>query len=204
MKKSVLLVVALVCALGFASVSQGAITLNFATGTNALITHLGGLLPAASLFTVYYSPDQNNNGFVPTPTGVFAPVGGDIFLAALSTQETGFPARNGRISGHGAETFGGGTTNYAGGYVYIAAFEYPYATYQGNPGTVPAGTYYGVGPAVGPATQQFPDPATIDDYGANLTPASPITTNQQIVPEPTTMALFGLGIVVIALRKLRK
>lgn len=174
-------------------------------GGNAILDHLGAPLASDSLFLVYWSSD-NIQGF--NDIDPFAPVGGDVFLGGLSTHESG-PALPGDIMGNSSVNFFTNSVGGTPGFVYIAAFEMPYASYTGT-GSVSVGTYYGLGTNIGPSlTENFavaPLP-TPDDYGVLISPDSGglgIQTMNQIVPEPGTWALMCLGVATIVSRCRRK
>jgi len=167
------------------------VTVKYTMASVAIYDHLSVALAAHSLFLAFYSPDNSTSGFnLADPT---APTGGDELLGAYDLNKTGFPAIPGRITGYSAETYGSGELKYGGGYLYIAAFELPYSSYSG-PGSIPNGTYCGVGPTM-KLTEAYgvsPPPAP-DDYGA-LIVANPIYTTAT-VPEPSTLGLLGVGLV---------
>jgi hypothetical protein len=82
------------------------------------------------------------------------------------------------------------------GFIYARIFQ------DGSPA---AGDYYNDGAAMGPA-----DGLTIYTGGADPadtyfhTPSNDLELNQQIVPEPATLAFMGIGSLLIAVRRSRK
>jgi len=171
--------------------SMSEVCVSYITASVCLYNHNSTALATHSLFLAFWSSDNSTSGFNPAAPDV--PTGGDVLLGAYDIS-TG-PAIAGRITGGAlsAVTYGTGTSQYSPGYLYIATFEFPYSSYTG-PGSIPAGTYYGLGPTMS-LTQQYPTPSTPDDYGSGIV-ASPITTSSQtVVPEPSTLGLLGVGLV---------
>jgi len=180
----------------FTGSAYSEVSIIFQSPANSVLDHNLAAIAQNQLFLVYWSSDASTSGFDNTnPT---APGGGDILLGAFNI--TGGAAVGGRITGATPKVFGAGTTTYSPGFCYIAVFEQTFASYSG---TIANGTYYGLGPISGPLSQQNPSPTTSDNYGSLLSSGSPIRTQQQVtsVPEPSSLALVGLGIAVVALRR---
>jgi hypothetical protein len=191
------IVLATVAVLVAASLATAEISINFSSPSNSLKDNGGVNLAQDRLVMVFLSVDESTSGFnnitPETPDG-------DVFLGYFDT--TGSAPIGGRITGHTSEIFGSGSTGYGGQSLYVAVFDYDYATYDAaGAGSLPVGTYYGLGHVMTPTTERFevsPTP-TPDIYGNDLS----VNTTMQLVPEPGTWALFGLGALVIGLR-LRK
>lgn len=180
------------------AVSNGAVTINFFTASSSIKDHLNSNIAMHQTFIAYWSLDQSLSGF--NNADPLNPTGGDIVLGAFDI--TAGAAAGGRITGHTADAFGAGTAAYSPGYVYIAVFEYAFASYSGS---IASGTYYGLGPIYSQSlTQQFPTPGTVDNYGQQITAIAPVTTSLQVVPEPSTVALMLAGLGVLGFSRIRR
>jgi hypothetical protein len=158
-------------------------------------------LSANSLFIVYYSLDNSTSGF--NNENPYAPIG-DEYIGAFTTGITPGEINNAGVS---SVTLGTqGTTGYGGGYVYVAIFNVPYS---GGPTPSLSGAYYGLGGTR--LTTDFQevidggDPApTPTPYGTSRLETTPVHTTSQVVPEPSSFALLGLGLGLVAWRRMRK
>lgn len=187
-------------------VSEACIQINFQSPLFAqeqLIDHNSLALSATSMFVVYWSSDavQDFNS-----TDPLTPLNDDLVLDVLPIADPGAGwSQDGDIIGWNNNYYG--ATNsaiYSPGYLYIAAFEQDYSLYSGS---FSEGTYYGLGGMLNPLTQNQNNSTLFpDDYCDIIAPSSggtAITTSLQVIPEPGTMVLFGLGLVTLALRRRR-
>ena len=87
-----------------------------------------------------------------------------------------------------------GGTDYAGYYTYAVILDMPIATfnttYSGDVTLVPVGTDYALTPIFGGLTDMDPSgtPPLPDSFNAGS-----LQTSMQVVPEPATALLFGIG-----------
>ena len=152
------------------------------------------------LFLVYYSLDNSTSGF--NNVDPYTP-SGDEYIGAFTT---GLYA--GEIYGNNAVTLGTPTqTGYGGGYVYMAVFNLSYS--GGAAPSIPGGTSYALGTTR--LTSDFQevidggDPAPLPyNYGTLKLEVTPLHTTLTTVPEPSSVALLGIGLGLVALRRMRK
>jgi len=113
--------------------------------------------------------------------------GNDFFYQALGNA---LPSR--LVTSYMTEPDGG--TDYAGYFTYAVVLDMPFATFTGTYGSdvtlVPVDTYYAITGAFGGLTD-------MDAAGPNPIPdsfnAGNLVTSSQVVPEPATALLFGIG-----------
>lgn len=154
------------------------------------------LIPNQSLFLAFWSPDTTV-GF--NPAAPESPLGGDIFLGARNMNLLG--TAHGRITGYGAgdffleSSYGLPPDAFVPGYVYIAFFNFPFASYTGA-GSIPVGTYYGIAPTpiyggplrdADPASGPPPPPDSVDYRGISY------VANMVVIPEPASALLLLIG-----------
>lgn len=98
-------------------------------------------------------------------------------------------------------------------FVYTAPFQAGFLAvrvFDGgtSSGVVPAGTWYFTGPAVATLNNSGganpPDPVRAGLAGTGPGPFGTYILNQQVVPEPMSIAFLGLGAVIAAARRIRK
>jgi hypothetical protein len=166
------------------SSSQADITINFDSPSGSIHDNGGSNIGANSLFLVYLSPDETADFNNVDPTSA---LNGETFLGALDGG-----SRSGRINGNSAANFSG--SGYDGQHLYIAVFDYAYSSYSGS---VPVGTYYGLGYVSSWTTTLQGGTSSPDIYGGSIASPGGIQTSSQLVPEPGTWALFGLGAVLV-------
>jgi hypothetical protein len=153
------------------------------------------LLPAGRIVQLIWSPVASAPPV--DPLDPLRPTGGCIALATNATNGDGWWDFG--VATYDEENYGISDTNYfATGYVFQRVFDVAW----GN--TPKAGDWYGDGVffVQAPSQHQAPPPpptvsALWDSGGSN-----PYILNQQIVPEPNSLTLLGLGLVVIGTRQL--
>lgn len=183
-----------------ASSANASILINFNTPTTNSVDFTkapaagGGSLPINSVFLVYASTDNSTSGF--NTSNPMSPSGDTLLTASGLNTGDGLPdflKSTGEIMGYSSGVSYSGVD---GQYIYIAVFDYSYASFTGGGNTIPVGTYYQL---VGPQQINAWDgtsPPTQFSYASG-----PFVTSLQTVPEPTTAALLGLGLGLIAIRR---
>lgn len=156
--------------------------------TNGCTTHLGSPLPTNQTVFIYVSTTDSTVNFN-TAVPLTTTYGDDVYLATVGS---------GNFTGRYVVPSTSYTNNYAGMYVYVVVVETPYVAGT-TPTAIPAGTYYGYQTvAYGPLNNT---PPTGTDPANQWNNAQQIQTSYQNVPEPTTFALLGLGLGLVALRR---
>jgi hypothetical protein len=166
---------------------------------STLKDHNNAALGINQLFLVYWTADASLSGF--NSIDPLAPTGGDLLLVNPASAGFGYdssagPNIAGQLTGNASVAFTGA---YEGGFVYIAMFEMAYVA---SPLSIAAGTYYGLGPISAALPTVPPSPAY--QYGNLITAVSPLTTNLQVVPEPSTVALMLAGLGVLGFSRIRR
>ena len=145
------------------------------------------IVPVGSLIQLIWSADD----IMDTPIGpTAAPSDDDVLLGTHSYQ--GSPTYDGGLNGqqYNSGDYGMNDTTFHAGRVFVRGFD-------ANPS---AGDHYLEGGWVETLTANPGDPSGYDD--AQLIPGgSPIPVNMTIVPEPCAIALFGLGMLTLAVRR---
>lgn len=146
-------------------------------------------LPVGSLVQLIWSPDNIIGALDPLNPTVAQ--GGDVVLdSEFTTLQGGFFITDTYPESLASVTEGA----FLSGYVYVRVF---------NSAAPTIGDRYGESSLVGnPLTDQDPNPATPDIV--DLAPSEVFTLNQQIVPEPSVLALAALGAAVVAVRRFRR
>ena len=198
MKKSILVAVAIVGVLLSGVInSEAFITISWdSTGAWDATSASGAGLADGSVYQLIWSAD-NIMDLVGSDGSA---TGGDMVLATGGTvHDFGF---GGFIRGHGADPFvfgdAGAVDNAAlvAGYVYLRVFD-------AQAGGIAVGTDYWQGGMIGGSLTD--SPGTPDAYDkTDPTGGAFVAMDMVVVPEPATMALFGLGLAVLGLRKRRK
>lgn len=196
MKNKIL--VGILTTLAASATSYAAIAINFGTASGTLKDQANVNIVAHSTFAAYWSADAtigfNNANYL-------NPLGGDTYLGVFDI--SGGAAAAGRITGNSNVPFA--VPSGANSYIYIVVFN---TLYNAGAPNITAGTYYGVGPVLGPGLADAngsPTPPA-DTYSTVLTAANPIQTSLQMtaVPEPATFAFLGIGGLLFAIRRFRK
>ncbi len=183
--------------------SNAFITINWDSGAQFLDTG-GTPLVDGSVIQLIWSSDNIMDAVASDGSAT----GNDVILLSAGTVST-FSA--GWISGHDDDAFYGsdetvpagaydasavGTkATLASGWVYVRVFD-------AQPGSIGIGTWYYQGGLIGSLTDSPGDPSGYNSTDA--TGGSNTAMNMQVVPEPATMALFGLGMAVLGLRRRKK
>ncbi len=193
MKKSKIIVVAGAILVSLSALANVTVNFNSAASTIMLADGITRA-PASITFAVYSSADGTAD-FSSSST-LTSPGGNDTYLGDFTTGTS-----SGRITGNNVDNFASLT---AGGNIYIVVFN---AAWNAGAPTIGAGTQYGVGFVYGPTANQdiVPQPAP-DSYGTHYTAVAPLLLNQTLtlVPEPTTLAFFGIGGLLFAIRRFRR
>jgi len=149
-------------------------------GTTALLS--GG---ASTLFQLWFSSDATIGA-----AGTDGTSAGDVLLKQLMVDSS--------TADESAEFFADAFTDptFTAGFVYMRIFGL-----GSSIGNTPVGTYYIDGATIATADitgVMFPQDLNLSGSGS---PAASYTLNLQVVPEPATFAFFGLGGLMVALRR---
>jgi hypothetical protein len=182
-------------------VALAEIQISFVDTVYSVYTHTGANMPLGSTIGYYWSLDNSISGFL--DNNPLNPGGGDQLLGIFDMNTLDSNPPDGGAARIGPQTFGAGSSNHVPGFFYAVAFEYAYSSYSGS-GTISNGTWYGIGPTMALHEQYLVSPPPgVDDYGS-LVDAAPITANTgtiQPIPEPGTLSLLGLGLLVAGGRR---
>ncbi len=156
------------------------------TAANNLLNNVDSAIATGDATVLTYLSSDNTINF---DAGVLLATtyGNDFFYQALGNLAPGRLATT-----YMTEPDGG--TDYAGWYAYAVVLDMSLVTftttYGGDVTQVPAGTFYDVTTYFGGLTDMDPigPPATADSFNAGN-----IKTSTQVVPEPATALLFGIG-----------
>jgi hypothetical protein len=179
-----------------ATMASGQISINFDTSAldagriydteaNALLGGTTGRLPVGTIVQLLW----NSTSVIPDldPFNPLVPTAGSILLnTTFSTA--------GRIS----DLYTSSDAGLVGGYVYARVFN------AADPMLVGIGTAYleRFASGTGPLVLATPDPTTTLQF--DITPGgSNIWLDQTVIPEPSVMALMGLGGLLMAIRRRR-
>ena len=185
----------LVTLLASAVLASATITVNWVSNNGVDDPTIPGAAPdlnVGSLVQLIWSPDNVIGAINPfSPT---TPTGGDILLDSVFTTIPGGFAEAGTYPENVGPLLGITEPELLSGYVYIRVF---------NTAAPTIGDWYGESALVGNLlTDQDPTPGLPDVV--DIAPSSVFTLNQQIVPEPSVLALAALGAAVVAIRRFRR
>ncbi|HMP76655.1 MAG TPA: PEP-CTERM sorting domain-containing protein [Kiritimatiellia bacterium] len=186
---------ALIVGLASASIASATITIEWKSSFGVDDPTIGVASPdlqVGSLVQLIWTPDATIGALDPlNPT---AAQGNDIVIDSLFTAGVGGFATTGTYPDGAGPLIGVTEPQLLSGYVYIRVF---------NTAAPTVGDWYGESALVGnPLTDQDPSPSTpnvVDIAGSSF-----FTLNQQIVPEPSVLALAALGAAVVAIRRFRR
>lgn len=149
--------------------------------------------PAGALVQLIYSPDNIAGDAL--PGGI--PTGDTILEEQVITE-----ASTGNPYGAGFSYLYGPAADLVG-YLYIRVFEA-----GTSPGVVPVGAFYYTGPiftaVVNPGPPNVPNSINAGPAGGGDGDYGTFRLTQQVVPEPSVLALAALGAAVVAVRRFRR
>lgn len=190
MSKYVAMLAAMVMTAGsaFATISVNWVSNNGIDDPNT--PGAGPDLPVGSLVQLIWSPDAVISSLDPfNPT---SPTGNDQLLDSAFTTLLGGFALGGTYP---EATVGQTEPTFLSGFVFIRVF---------NAAAPTIGSWYGESSLVGgPLTDQDPTPGLANTVDIAPGPGA-FVLNQQIVPEPSVLALAALGAAVVAVRRFRR
>ncbi len=189
---------------GLAVTTMADVSVSFTTTTNKVHDAEGNQLPANSLFLVYTSPDNSTSGY--NPADPLNPTGGDAVLNNPTTGTPGYTtsaigSTAGRITSPVPNQVWNSGVAGPSGFMYIVVFN---TTYVASPSSASLATVeYGIGPTMAMNDRFGVTPLpTPQNYGSLINGmnggAGMVLT---AVPEPSSLALLGLGIACVALRR---
>lgn len=170
-----------------------------AVATQGVFTETAAPLPSGSLYQFWWSIDAVLPIEIVVGMATFNTIGsafGGDYLLDVGATPTDYGFASLTFIGQFSDSDVGGNT-ISDGYVFGVV-------YNSTPGGVGEDDYYALSPIVGNSwgnagTTPPPTPDKVD-----FAPSSPNTMNAQVVPEPGTLALFGLGILTIVARRRRR
>ena len=157
-------------------------------------------LPAGSIAQLIWSQDATMSPY--NPTDALVVNSNEVLLAQIATAAgDDNPIQIGAAQ-YDEETYGISDTNYfANGYVYVRVFDY----LQAN-GTPTNDTWFIEATVTGPVYSQHasspPASTSVDITGGFGNSVS--LNDQVVVPEPTTMAIMGIGLLTLVSRRFRR
>ena len=158
-------------------------------------------LPVGSIAQLIWSRDATISPYNPTDALVVDT--NEVLLAQVATAAgDDFPIQLGTVQ-YDEETYSISDTNFfANGYVYVRVFDY----LQAN-GTPTNGTWFVEAAVSGPIYSQHAGGGNPPATAVDITGGSgySISLNDQVVvPEPTTMAIMGIGLLTLVSRRFRR
>ena len=163
--------------------------------TGGALDNTGASLSVGQTVLAYYSSDAVINFTAPVPGGTLAnDYGNDHFLGSASS---------GAVAGrYMTAYFSDPSDTLIGSYVYLVLVNTAYSVGATPLSVSNPGNYFGVSSVTSGPLSQSSAPGSPQTFSN----AALIQTSSQItaVPEPSSLALFGIGAVLIGLRKLRK
>jgi hypothetical protein len=189
----------------------------FATEGIWLDSFGGTGLPAGSSFQLFWSADAayGTGGTIGETdanlTSGLTSFGDYVIFSGTTTADPGVDGYGGWTANVPTGTI---TDAMVGGNTVSSGYVYGYVYYdQNSSGTVNNGDYYAYSPIYGPPTPVWgdagaalpPPPDTIDFAPLQEPNVGLIVDGRYVVvPEPATMALFGIGMLTVAIRRRRK